>query len=233
MTGSKKPTTSRGKRQTFTRVKTARGRKGSSTRWLQRQLNDPYVQLAKDEGYRSRAAYKLLEINEKFDLIKKGSKVVDLGAAPGGWSQIAVDLAGSTASNIKVVGIDLQEIEELNGALFIQHDFMSEEADELLIEALKGQKADLVMSDMAASSTGHSATDHIRIIGLCEAAYEFARDNLAEGGNFVAKILKGGTEHELLTNLKRSFKTVKHFKPPASRSDSSESYVVGIGFRSS
>ena len=220
-----------GSRQVFTRVKTARGRKTSSTRWLQRQLNDPYVLKAREEGYRSRAAYKLIEINEKIQLIKPGTKIVDLGAAPGGWAQVAVALTQSNADKPSVIGIDLQDIEDIAGAHFIQCDFLSEEADQLLEEALGGSKADLVLSDMAAASTGHSSTDHIRIIGLCEAAYEFAKHNLKDGGAFVAKILQGGTEHELLVELKRSFKSVKHFKPPSSRSDSSESYVVAVGFR--
>lgn len=224
--------TGNGSRKVFTRVKTARGRKGSSTRWLQRQLNDPYVLKAKEEGYRSRAAYKLIEINEKFDLIKQDTKIVDLGAAPGGWAQVAVALTQSNAQKPNVIGIDLQEIEDIAGATFIQCDFLSEEADRLLEDALDGSKADLVLSDMAAASTGHSSTDHLRIIGLCEAAFEFSKQNLKDGGAFVAKILQGGTEHELLVDLKRSFKTVKHFKPPSSRSDSSESYVIGLGFRS-
>lgn len=220
-----------GRRQTFTRVKTARGRKKSSTQWLQRQLNDPYVMQAREEGYRSRAAYKLLEINEKFSLIKQGDVVVDLGAAPGGWLQVAVNLTKSSSNQPTIVGIDLQEIEPIAGTSLIQADFLSEEAEGQLEQALEGRSVDVVLSDMAAASTGHTATDHIRIIALCEAAYAFAEENLQQGGHFAAKILKGGTEHELLTILKRSFKSVKHFKPPSSRKDSSESYVVAMHFK--
>lgn len=216
----------KGHRQLHVNVKTAKGRKISSTLWLKRQLNDPYVQLAKQEGYRSRAAYKLKEINEKFSLIKKNDKVVDLGAAPGGWSQIAVAIAGKD----NVVAIDILDMDSIVGVGFIKADFTQNEALDALNEALNGQKLDLVMSDMAAPSCGHKETDHIRIISLCELAIDFAISNLKPGGNFVAKILRGGTEHDLLNNLKQNFKKVKHHKPDSSRQDSSEMYVVALDF---
>lgn len=217
-----------GQRMMHTRVKTARGRKNSSTRWLQRQLNDPYVAQAKADGYRSRAAYKLLEMQEKFELIKQGDCVVDLGAAPGGWCQVAAKIVGKKG---KVVGIDLQEMDFIDHVTLLQHDFMAEDAPELLYEALGGRKPDVVLSDMAAKSTGHAPTDHLRIIALCEVAFHFAKECLAEGGSFAAKILQGGTESDLLTELKKSFRVVKHVKPPASRKDSAEMYVVATGFR--
>lgn len=214
-----------GQRQLFTKVKTARGRKGSSTRWLQRQLNDPYVELAKKEGYRTRAAFKLLEIDDKFDILGKGKVIVDLGAAPGGWTQVSVK------RHATVIGMDLQEIEPIPGATLIQHDFTDDTALDLLHDALSGQPVDVVLSDMAAAATGHTQTDHLRIMGLCEMAYDFAKDVLAPGGAFVAKILRGGTEQTLLTEMKQRFDTVRHFKPPSSRSDSAEMFVVAKGFR--
>lgn len=212
-------------------VKTAKGRRVSSTRWLQRQLNDPFVQLAKKEGYRSRAAYKLIEIDEKFKIFKKGQKIVDLGAAPGGWSQVAankVDISQKWGG--KVFAIDLLLMNELTGVKILQGDFLKlTDAD--ISDWLGSSKIDVVLSDMAASSSGHTNTDHIRIMQLCEDAFLFANDHLNEGGAFVAKILRGGTENELLAMLKKNFKQVKHFKPKSSRSDSAEMYVICLGYR--
>lgn len=216
-----------GNRGLHTRVKTAKGRRPSSTRWLQRQLNDPYVQEAKRQGYRSRAAFKLIELDDKFKFLKKGAKVIDLGAAPGGWTQVAMERIGD---NGHVIGIDLQEMEAIPGADLIQGDFLDDDAPDRL-KALLGGQADIVLSDMAAASTGHPQTDHLRIMALLEVAADFAADVLAPGGTFVGKVLQGGTENELLAALKRDFKTVKHAKPPASRSDSAEIYVVATGFR--
>ncbi|MEK9672952.1 MAG: RlmE family RNA methyltransferase [Rhodospirillaceae bacterium] len=213
------------------RVKTARGRKLSSKRWLERQLNDPYVAEAKARGYRSRAAFKLKELDGMFGLLKKGARIIDLGAAPGGWTQVAVEaVGGSGARGGQVVALDIQEMEPVAGAAVITQDFMDPNAPDTLKCAMDGL-ADLVMSDMAAPATGHRQTDHLRIMNLCEAAYDFALDVLAPGGAFVAKVLKGGTENELLARMKRDFRQVKHAKPPASRSDSAESYVVATGFR--
>jgi 23S rRNA (uridine2552-2'-O)-methyltransferase len=210
------------------RVKTARGRTLSSTLWLHRQLNDPYVQKAQREGYRSRAAYKLIEMNEKFKLLAPGNTVVDLGCAPGGWAQVAVAAVGAKG---KVVGVDLKEVDPVPGAHLFVCDFNDEDAPERIIAALGGAKAHVVMSDMAANTTGHTPTDHIRIIALCDMAYHFACEILQPGGAFVCKVLKGGTECDLLKNMKRDFATVKHAKPKASREDSAESYVVAKGFR--
>jgi len=218
---------SAGNRGLHTRVKTAKGRRVSSTRWLQRQLNDPYVIEAKRLGYRSRAAFKLIELDDKFHFLSKGAKVIDLGAAPGGWTQVAMQRIGDKGH---VVGIDLQEMEAIAGADLIQADFLDDDAPDRLKELLGGP-ADLVLSDMAASSTGHPQTDHLRIMALLEVAIDFAADVLAPGGAFVGKVLQGGTENQLLAALKRDFKTVKHAKPPASRSDSAEVYVVAMGFR--
>jgi len=216
-----------GNRGLHTRVKTAKGRRLSSTRWLQRQLNDPYVIEAKRLGYRSRAAFKLIELDDKFHFLNKGAKVIDLGAAPGGWTQVAMQRIGDKGH---VVGIDLQEMEAIAGADLIQGDFLDDDAPDRLKDLLGGP-ADVVLSDMAAASTGHPQTDHLRIMGLLEVAVDFAADVLAPGGAFVGKVLQGGTENELLAALKRDFKTVKHAKPPASRSDSAEVYVVAMGFR--
>ncbi len=210
-----------------TRVKSARGRKVSSTRWLERQLNDPYVQKAKRMGYRSRAAFKLIELDDKFHFLTKGAKILDLGAAPGGWTQVALERAGKDAC---VVGIDLLEIEAIAGADLLQGDFLDDDAPERLRHHLNGP-ADVVLTDMAASATGHTQTDHLRIMVLLEAAIDFAVEVLAPGGAFVGKVLQGGTENQLLAILKRQFKVVKHAKPPASRSDSAEIYVVAMGFR--
>jgi 23S rRNA (uridine2552-2'-O)-methyltransferase len=209
------------------RVKTANKRSLSSQKWLERQLNDPYVARAKREGYRSRAAYKLLEIDEKYRILKPGQKIVDLGAAPGGWSQIAAKVVGPKG---KVVGIDLLPIDPMPGVEFIQLDFLDESAPGKLVEMLGGP-ADVVMSDMAANTTGHKKTDHLRIIGLAEAAIYFAREILAPGGAFIAKVFQGGTENQLLADLKRDFAVVRHVKPAASRADSAELYVMATGFR--
>lgn len=206
------------------RVKTARKRSNSSTRWLQRQLNDPYVEKARAAGYRSRAAFKLLEIEEKAGLLKKGQRVVDLGAAPGGWSQVAA------AAGCRVVALDLLAIDEIPDVTFFQMDFMDEAAPGLLKDALGGP-ADVVLSDMSPNTTGHRQTDHIRIMGLVEIAYEFAVEVLAPGGAFVAKVFQGGTEGDLLARMKRDFTKVRHIKPPASRKESAEQYVVATGFR--
>ena len=209
------------------RVKTARGRTASSTRWLERQLNDPYVKQARAEGYRSRAAYKLIELDEKFALLRGAKRVVDLGIAPGGWSQVVRKRAAKAA----IVGIDLLETEPLEGVTILQMDFMADEALVALAQALGGSP-DLVLSDMAANTVGHKQTDHLRTMGLVEAAAQFAVDSLVPGGAFVAKVLAGGTDAELLALLKRHFRTVKHAKPPASRKGSSEWYVVAQGFKS-
>ncbi|MCF8883788.1 MULTISPECIES: RlmE family RNA methyltransferase [Erythrobacter] len=209
-----------------TRVRTAKKRTASSTRWLQRQLNDPYVKQAKAEGYRSRAAYKLIELDEKFDLLKGVTRVVDLGIAPGGWSQVVRKLKPKA----HVVGIDLLEVEPIEGVTIFQMDFMDDEAPAVLEDALGG-KADLVMSDMAANTVGHKQTDHLRTMGLVEAGAWFAIENLAPGGTFLAKVLAGGTDNDMLKLLKQHFKTVKHAKPPASRKGSSEWYVIAQGFK--
>ena len=214
-------------RQATVRVKTAKGRKKSSTRWLQRQLNDPYVAEAQRLGYRSRAAFKLAQLDEKYDLLKPGMKVVDLGAAPGGWVQVAQQKIGGQG---KVVGIDLLEIDPIPGAEMILGDFLAPEAPEKL-KSLLGGPANAVLSDMAASSTGHAPTDHLRIMGLAEAALDFAEEVLAPGGFYLAKVLQGGSERELLERLRLAFEKVRHVKPPASRSDSAELYVLATGFR--
>ncbi len=214
-------------RPLFTRLKTSRGRKISSQRWLTRQLNDPYVQKAKTDGYRSRAAYKLLEIDEKFKILKPGLKIVDLGAAPGGWTQVALERVGLQGY---VVGIDLTPMDPIGQSILICGDF----CDPKIVEELKANltgSVDVVLSDMAAPSTGHSQTDHLRIMGLAEEAFVFAQEVLAPGGSLVIKVLRGGTEKELLTLFKKHFDRVVHFKPPASRADSSEMYVVALGFR--
>lgn len=209
------------------RVKTGRGRTASQKRWLERQLNDPYVARAKREGYRSRAAFKLIEIDERHKLLKPGQRIVDLGAAPGGWSQVAAKVLGP---NGRIVGIDLLEIEPMPGVTFVTLDFLDPQAPGLLTELLDGP-ADLVLSDMAANTTGHKQTDHLRIIGLAETAAEFAREILAPGGAYLAKVFQGGTEGTLLADLKRDFSAVRHVKPNASRADSSELYVLATGYR--
>ena len=218
------------KRMLHEKVRTAKGRKTSSTRWLQRQLNDPYVLKAREEGYRSRAAYKLIEIDDKLGFLEPGKVVVDLGAAPGGWTQVAVQRTKSEKGQGKVLGIDLLEIPPVPGATLIQKDFMDEDAEVTLMEHL-GEKPDIVLSDMAASSCGHAPTDHLRIIGLCEVALDFAIAHLKPEGTFLAKVLQGGTERELLQLMQSRFTKVKHIKPPSSRSDSAEMYVVATGFK--
>ncbi|SDQ93067.1 23S rRNA Um-2552 2'-O-methyltransferase [Rhizobiales bacterium GAS113] len=202
----------------------------SSRQWLTRQLNDPYVALAKREGQRSRAVYKLKEIDERHKLFRRGAKVVDLGAAPGGWSQYAAERVGAVTGQGRVVALDLLDIEPLAGVVFAKLDFLAPEAPEWIVEALGG-KADVVLSDMAANTTGHRRTDHLRIMGLAEEAAVFARDILAPDGAFVAKVLQGGTEASLLASLKRDFARVKHIKPAASRADSAELYLLAMGFR--
>lgn len=209
------------------RVKTARGRKTSSTRWLQRQLNDPYVAEAQRLGYRSRAAFKLAELDEKFDLLRGAKRIADLGCAPGGWAQIIMERC---PKSVELVGVDLQEVEPLAGARFEVMDFMDEGADERLKSWLGGP-ADLVLSDMANSATGHKTTDHIRTMALCEAALDFAIDVLAPGGAFVAKVLQGGSDPNLMKRLKANFTKVHHAKPPSSRQESTEWFVVALGFK--
>ena len=230
-----KNTSGRGQRDLRVKVKTAKGRKLSSTLWLERQLNDPYVQRAKREGFRGRAAYKILELDDRYGFLKPGARVVDLGCAPGGWCQVAVPRVNALGDNPKkpqgrVIGIDLQEVEAIPGAELHQLDFLSDEADDL-VKGWLGGRADVVMSDMAASASGHKGTDHLRIIALIEAALAFAFDVLEEDGTFVAKVLAGGAENEMNALLKRNFKKVANVKPPASRSDSSEKFVVAMGFR--
>ncbi len=209
-----------------TRVKTARGRTAASTRWLERQLNDPYVRRARAEGYRSRAAYKLLELDERFGLLKGVTRVVDLGVAPGGWAQVVK----RRKPQATVVGIDLLPTDPIDGVTLFEMDFMDDAAPGLLAEALGGS-ADLVLSDMAANTVGHPQTDHLRTMGLVEAAAEFAGAVLKPGGGFVAKVLAGGADNDLVALLKRMFTTVKHAKPPASRKESSEWYVIAQGFK--
>ena len=234
---NKKKKASRGKdsltgRSVHTRVRTAKGRKLSSTLWLQRQLNDPYVIEAKRKGYPSRAAFKLRELDDKFHFLKSGMSIVDLGAAPGGWTKVAVERTKADINKkSKVIALDINEMNPINGAIIIRHDFLDELATNLLKDNLCG-RADLVLSDMASPSCGHAATDHLKIMGLCEAALFFAYEVLAPDGTFIAKVLQGGTENDMLASMKQRFKSVRHFKPPASRSDSSEIYVIASGFKS-
>ena len=230
-----KNTSGRGQRDLKVKVKSARGRKLSSTRWLQRQLNDPYVKRAKADGYRGRAAFKILELDDKYRFLVPGARVVDLGCAPGGWCQVAVKrvnaLGEKSGKSVgRVLGIDLQEIEPIAGVELHQLDFMEDNAD-VQVKDWLGGPADVVMSDMAAASSGHKQTDHLRIMALCEAAAYFAFDVLEPGGTFVAKVLAGGAEGELQKLLKQKFVSVANVKPPASRSDSSEKFVVATGFR--
>lgn len=215
------------------RVKTARKRSNSSARWLERQLNDPYVHAAKREGFRSRAAFKLMEIDDRYHLLKPGARVVDLGCAPGGWCQVAakrVKSDGASPRAGRVIGIDYLETEPVPGAIILQMDFLDEGADERVKEVLDGE-ADVVLSDMAAPTTGHKQTDHLRIMHLCEVAAQFAIEVLAPGGAFLAKVLRGGTENELLALLKQHFSIVRHVKPEASRANSAEMYVLAQGFK--
>jgi 23S rRNA (uridine2552-2'-O)-methyltransferase len=217
---------SRGGSGARTRVKTGRGRTASSTRWLARQLNDPYVKQAKAEGYRSRAAYKLIELDERFALLRGVTRVIDLGIAPGGWSQVVRRAAPKAA----IVGIDLLPVDPIDGVTILQMDFMDDAAPDTLAEALGG-RADLILSDMAANTVGHPQTDHLRTMALVEAGCEFCVGNLKPGGAYVAKVLAGGADNDLVAELKRLFTTVKHAKPPASRKDSSEWYVIAQGFK--
>jgi 23S rRNA (uridine2552-2'-O)-methyltransferase len=228
-------TSGRGQRELRTKVKTARGRKLSSTLWLERQLNDPYVQRAKREGYRGRAAYKIMELDDRFHFLVPGARVVDLGCAPGGWCQVAVPRINALGEKKgkavgRIIGVDLQEIDPIAGAELHVLDFMEDDADARVKDWLGG-RADVVMSDMAAAASGHKQTDHIRIVALCEAAAQLAFDVLEPGGTFVAKVLAGGAEGGLQTLLKKRFDKVTNVKPGASRADSSEKFVVAMGFR--
>ena len=219
-----------GRRSLKVHVKTAKRRKASSTRWLERQLNDPYVARAQAEGYRARSAYKLIELDDRYHLLAPGRRVVDLGAAPGGWSQVAVARVHSTANNPLVVAIDYLPMEPLPGVVMLEQDFLDPLAPDAIRAAL-GAPADVVLSDMAAPTTGHRQTDHLRTIALCEAAADFAVTVLRPGGDFLAKVFQGGAEGQLLADLKRNFTVVHHAKPPASRAQSVELYLVAKGFR--
>ncbi|MBK3798076.1 23S rRNA methyltransferase [Azospirillum brasilense] len=230
MVGKPPSSSTPGGRRATVRVKSAAKRTTSSARWLERHLNDPYVHEATKRGFRSRAAFKLLQLDEKFHLLGPGKRVVDLGAAPGGWTQVAVDKVQTGREGWKVVGLDILPMDPVPGATTMQADFLEEGAAERLKEALGGP-ADVVLSDMAAPTIGHQSTDHLRIMALAEAAYDFAEEVLAPGGVFVAKLFQGGAEKSLLERLKRDFTTVRHAKPPASRAESSETYVVATGFR--
>jgi 23S rRNA (uridine2552-2'-O)-methyltransferase len=220
-----------GQRQLRVRVKTAKRRKTSSNRWLQRQLNDPYVAASKRDGYRSRAAYKLIEIDDKYHLLKPGQRVVDLGAAPGGWSQVAADRTKANEGQGQVVAIDYLAFDAIPSVSILQLDFLDDSAPDKLKALLRDGGADMVFSDMAAPTTGHAKTDHVRIMSLAEVALQFATEVLAPGGAFLCKVFQGGTESELLMLLKRDFATVRHIKPPASRAESAELYVLATGFR--
>lgn len=210
------------------RVKSSKMRSNSSTKWLNRQLNDPYVMQARSDGYRSRASYKLIEINQKYQLLKSSMVVVDLGAAPGGWSQVSTKIVGEKGV---VVAIDLIEMEPITGVIAKQMDFNADDAGEEILRMLEGRAVDVVMSDMAANAVGHQKTDHLRIMALCERSFEFATKILRPGGHFITKIFRGGTENELLSQVKKEFAEVKHFKPKSSRSDSTEIYLVAKNFK--
>ncbi len=219
-------------RNKFTRVRTAKGRKKSSTAWLQRQLNDPYVLKAQQEGYRSRAAYKLIQINDKFKILKKNKIIIDLGATPGGWSQVAAAIVGKN----NVVAVDILEMEPVAGVKFIQQDFLADDADEIIINVIKNElkqnrKCDVVLSDMAANSSGDAKTDHLRIITILEESLEFSKKILAKGGTFVGKVFQGGASKDMLKAFRDNFEIVKHFKPDASRKESAENYIIAQGFR--
>lgn len=229
--GPKESSSRGGQRQLKVRVRSGKQRTASSRRWLERQLNDPYVAAAQREGYRSRAAYKLIEIEDKHHFLKPGQRVVDLGAAPGGWSQVAAKRVQSIEGRGQVVAIDISEMEPLAGIEVLHLDFMDPSAPGELKSRLRDGGADVVLSDMAAPTVGHAKTDHLRIMALAEAAAEFAREVLSPGGTFLAKVFQGGAEHDLLAMLKRDFAKVRHVKPPASRSDSAELYVLATGFR--
>lgn len=220
-----------GQRALHVKVKTARKRSVSSARWLERQLNDPYVAAAKRDGYRSRAAYKLKEMDDKYHLLKPGMRIIDLGAAPGGWSQIAATKVKSEEGKGQVIAIDYLEMGDLPGVTTLQLDFTAPDAERRLQSLLRDGKADGVLTDMAAPTVGHTRTDHLRIMGLAEGAAAFAADVLEDGGFFLAKVFQGGTERTLLDMLKKDFTAVRHVKPPSSRSDSAELYVLATGFR--
>ncbi len=227
---TEKPRSGRGARELKVRVKARKGRSLSSKLWLERQLNDPYVARARREGFRSRAAFKLAEIDARHHLLRKGARVVDLGAAPGGWSQVAAQRVGAAEGKGRVIAIDLLPMDPVAGVDFLQLDFLDAAAPEKL-KILLGGPADLVLSDMAANATGHRRTDHLKIMALVEAAAAFAREILSPGGAFLAKVIQGGTESALLAELKRDFASVKHVKPAASRADSAELYLLATGFR--
>ena len=239
MTSGKKPTRGKagksslsgGQRQLRVSVKTASKRSTSSARWLDRQLNDPYVAASKRDGMRSRAAYKLKEIDSRYKFLKSGQRVVDLGAAPGGWSQIAAAIVKAHEGKGQVVAIDYLGVEAIPGVEILELDFTDEKAEDILKSKLRDGRADVVLSDMAAPTTGHTNTDHIRIMALAEMAAAFAADVLSPGGAFLCKVLQGGTERDLLDGLKRNFSVVRHVKPPASRADSAELYVLATGYR--
>ena len=213
------------------RIKSGRERSVSSRAWLERQLNDPYVAEARRRGYRARSAFKLIEIDDKYGFLRPGYRVVDLGAAPGGWSQVAADRTKAAEGRGRVIAVDMHGVEPIAGVTTIKHDFLADDAPQVLLDALAGEKADAVLSDMAAHATGHRHTDHLKIMALAEAALEFAMLVLKPGGAFLAKVLRGGTEREILLRLKQDFAQVRHVKPRASRDDSAELFVLALGFR--
>jgi 23S rRNA (uridine2552-2'-O)-methyltransferase len=213
------------------RLKTAKGRTPSQKMWLERQLNDPYVEEARRRGYRARSAFKLLEIDDRYRLLKPGMSVVDLGAAPGSWSQVAAERIGAREGRGKVVAIDMHGMDPVPGVTVIHKDFLDEDAPAVLKNAIGDGRVDVVLSDMAAHASGHRQTDHLRIMALCEAALDFARDVLKPGGHFLCKVLRGGAERQLLADMKREFETVRHVKPKSSRDDSAELFVLAKGFR--
>lgn len=220
-----------GHRNARVRLRTARQRTVSSQRWLERQLNDPYVAAARREGYRSRAAFKLIEMDDRYRLLRRGQRVVDLGSAPGGWSQVAAARVGATAGEGQVIALDIDIMDPLPGVEFIRLDFLDAAAPASIKQRLRHGQADVVLSDMAAPTIGHAGTDHLRIMALAEAAAELAREILTPGGTFITKVFQGGAERELLNLLRRDFATVRHVKPPASRADSAELYLLATGFR--
>ena len=220
-----------GERRLKVRVKTAKRRSAGSTRWLERQLNDPYVARARAEGYRARSAYKLIEIDDRYHLLAPGKRVIDLGAAPGGWAEVAATRARSTDADPRVVAVDYLDMDPLPGVTVLKLDFLAEEAPQAIRAALGGAPVDVVLSDMAAPTTAHRRTDHLRTIHLCETAADFALEVLKPGGHLVAKVFQGGTERDLLATLKRHFDSVHHVKPPASRVESVELYLVAKGFK--
>lgn len=233
----KKPFSKSGKnpnprgQQKKVRVKTAKRRSNASTKWLERQLNDPYVAEARVMGYRSRAAFKLVQMDEQLNLLKPGQNIVDLGAAPGGWTQIIVDKVKPEKTGAKVVALDILPMDDIIGATVMQMDFMDNDAPDVLKQALDGDRVDLVVSDIAPPTIGHKQTDHLRIMGMVEAAYDFALEVLKPEGVFLAKVFQGGASNDLMADMKKNFKKTKHIKPKASRADSSEIYVIGMGFK--